>query len=72
MARIKITSRFDYRPRPGTIISFKPGTYTMRREAADQATAAGKGELLEAAPRPADPQPAASRRQPRARAAVVK
>jgi hypothetical protein len=42
MARVRFTQDFDYRPKANVVISYKAdNSYTVRREAADQAIAAG-------------------------------
>lgn len=41
MARVTFHERFDYRPRPGVVVAYKPGSYTVRRDCADQAIAKG-------------------------------
>jgi hypothetical protein len=57
MARVRFHRAFDYRPRSGVVLAYKPGEYTVRRECADRAIAAGAAQevnpppALRAAPR---------------------
>jgi hypothetical protein len=59
MARVRFNRPFSYRPKPGVIIAYKATEYTVKRECADQAIAAGAAE--EVGPPPA----AAGRRRRR-------
>lgn len=50
MARVRFNRPFSYRPKPGVIIAYKATEYTVRRECADQAIAAGAAEEVKATP----------------------
>ena len=56
MARVRFTHDFDYKPTPQSTIGYKDGMeLTVKRECADQATAAGKAvEITAAAGKPED------------------
>lgn len=48
MAKITVSEPFDYSPRPNVVLAYKPGTYTVKRECADHAVAAGKAVEIKA------------------------
>lgn len=55
MARIRFSDDFDWSPRFGVTIAYKGGEeYTVKRECADAAVAAGKGKELGAPRKPDD------------------
>lgn len=49
MAKVRFVQDFDYRPSeaPGAVLAYQAGkTYTVKRECADQAVAAGAAQLV--------------------------